>query len=247
MFDPQLLRRRLLCQPVTDTLPPLSPRGAWQRLISWAMSYEEMWRNYYVAMTSKYLRLPDAVKVVNTLGLAVCRDVHIYPPPCGPDRYRCDPDMNTALAYLFPAIDRKPGGVKLFVPPQQYMTSPRDVDEAIFAASRGTSDVRVFIVSKFASLGRLESTVNKLPGRVVIASRGVIGVRRVGKATIVETKSHRKIIVVVTRSNGHIEVTVMHGSMNYLYPGTDDYMVAVTTWQDAKPILHGLVRAFLAI
>ena len=51
----------------------------------------------------------------------------------------------------------------------------------------------------------------------------------------------------VTRAGGYTQVTIMHGSMNYLYPGTDDYMVAAATWDEARPVLHGLVRAMLIV
>jgi len=144
----------------------------------------------------------------------------------------------------------------LIVPRKRYITSFTDMLDAIAKHIDAGSNVKVFVLSKFAEpgyLGRFIELFKESHADIYLAIEDAsvpkylkAMAEKSGNIRIVTSRSHRKLILILFQDEfGDWSVLGYRGSMNLFFPGVDDYMEAVNDVKDLQRLVHGIIRAFL--
>lgn len=246
------LQRHLLCKPYENSISTnLKPRGKLQKAIISALQLERSkFHNIIISYPKKALRVYDAEDILSWFGLKDGYDILMYPSTTFLYPSDCDMYSNTVLAYLIPVLDISQTDIKIKKPNIDYILTVEDLIESIKEHIAGKF-AKIYVLSKYARPGNLYSFINKLSAKKVELYIASEAIRRKYKEEsnntwVVGTTSHRKLLLVVTHENNDDFVFIGYrGSMNIFFPGVDDYLEAVTDWDDMKRLLHGLFRAFL--
>ena len=177
--------------------------------------------------------------------------------------FNCDLDKNVVFEFWMPRIDQRlleravKSVVTLAIPQDTYILSYKEMISSLKTIIGNGSEIRLYVLSKFAQPGYLGKFIEEFGGSgditVYIATEEPSipsyfkkKLETYGNVFIVPTRSHRKLVLAVFRDEfGDWSLTGYRGSMNLFYPGVDDYMEAVNDLKDLQRLIHGLIRAFL--
>lgn len=252
------LRAYMKCKPINYEPLNLNPDTGLPAFFLSGLSLEPSpTRNYVVIRLKKAFSLVEFEDLLRWFHMINGRDIITVPYP-GFEYGDCDPRANTVLEIIAPKVyGARVTGVRLSVPQRRYILSYDDLLSEIKELIRGRA-AYVYVLSKYAQPGLLYRFMDAFSGvdhvKVYIASESEV-LRRYGRTwaselenvSVIPTRSHRKLLLILVEDAGAVTAVGYRGSMNLFYPGVDDYLEAVNDWDDMQRLLHGLLRAFLIL
>jgi len=201
----------------------------------------------------KPLRVTEFERV---LGFFDARD-YVLPLPA-PELGKCECPCERNVVFEFWTVqgdvdEAVRRSAALAYPDNYYITSVYELVRELKTLVEGADRARIYILSKYANPGYISWFIEELSSDTVelyvaVESRHVSGrVEESERVTLVATRSHRKAVLAYAEVGDRVVVAGFWGSMNVFYPGVDDFMVSVNDVRDLQVLLHGILRAFLAV
>jgi len=217
---------------------------------------EKQYQDFSQLVLRKPLHVPEAEEILRWMGV----DGLAVPIPgtCFEEYFDCDLSKNIVYEIYFPRIPEKilealiDNKIPLIVPRKTYILSYKELIEALEEILVSVEHAEVFVLSKYAQLGYIQEFIKTFGGEeqvtLHIATENPSKAKKLGSTTVTPTRSHRKLLLIIYRmKNGEEGVVGYRGSMNIFYPGVDDYLEAVNDIKDLQILMHGILRAFLAV
>lgn len=244
---------------VKETVSPLSV------MMTWGFSLERNTRdNFVYSELKKPIKVSEISNLMDWMFLSDLCDT--LPSPRHRDLFpNCDVGDNIVFEVWCPRIPYLIGEkylrntISFSVPEHVYVQSYYEMVDSIKSVVSGSSETRIYVLSKFAQpgyLGRFLEEIGSIPDvKLFLAveepnlSKTIKGkLKEYDNVHVVSTRSHRKLILVIYKDEfGEWNVLGYRGSLNLFYPGVDDYMEAVNDFHDLQRLLHGLIRAFVLL